>query len=62
MEEGYEGVGIVTNNFHVYRSVQIAKEQGLEGVCGIAADCNVWYLPNNILRECGSILKFFVTK
>lgn len=62
MKEGYDGVGIVTNNFHVYRSVQIAKEQGLEGVCGIAADCNVWYLLNNVLRECGSILKFYMTK
>lgn len=58
MRERYDGVGIVTNNFHVYRAVQIAKNQGLDGVCGIAADCNVWYLPNNVLRECGSIFKY----
>lgn len=57
MEETYNGVGIVTNNFHVFRAVQIAKVQGLEGVCGIAADSNVLYLPNNVLRECMGILK-----
>ena len=57
MEEKYSGVGIVTNNFHVFRAVQIAKSQGLEGVCGIAADSNMLYLPNNVLRECCGILK-----
>ena len=57
MEESYKGVGIVTNKFHVFRAVQIANVQGLEGVCGIAADSNMLYLPNNVLRECCGILK-----
>lgn len=57
MEESYNGVGIVTNNFHVFRAVQIAKVQGLEGICGIAADSNVLYFPNNVFRECCGILK-----
>lgn len=60
MEEPYNGVGIVTNNFHVFRAVHIAKAQGLEEVCGIAADSNVWYLPNNVLRECCGILKDWI--
>lgn len=60
MREEYDGVGIVTNNFHVFRSVQIAKSQGLEEVYGIAANSNIWYLPHNMLRECGSILKYYV--
>lgn len=62
MREEYDGVGIVTNNFHVFRSVQIAKNQGLKDVYGIAADSNIWYLPHNMLRECGSILKYYVLK
>lgn len=62
MKESYDGVGIVTNNFHVFRAVQIAKVQGLEGVCGIAADSNALYLPNNILRECLGILKDWLMK
>ena len=57
MEELYNGVGIVTNNFHVFRAVQLAKAQGLKCVSGIAADSNVLYLPNNMLRECCGILK-----
>lgn len=34
MELPYNGVGIVTNNFHVFRAIQIAKVQGLEGFAG----------------------------
>ena len=57
MDMSYRNVGIVTNNFHMFRAVQIAKAQGLKGVCGIAANSSVLYLPNNVLRECGGILK-----
>ena len=47
-------VGIVTNNFHVFRGVSIAKKQGFEQVCGISAGSHPYYLPNNMLREfCG---------
>ena len=60
MEMPYNGVGIVTNNFHVFRATQIAKAQGLEGVCGITADSSVLYLPNNVLRECCGILKDWI--
>jgi uncharacterized SAM-binding protein YcdF (DUF218 family) len=56
----YQNVGIVTNNFHVFRAVQIAKAQGLKEVCGIAAESNIFYLPNNGLRECLGILKDWV--
>lgn len=62
LEETYESVGIVTNNFHVFRAVRIAKVQGLKGVCGIAADSNILYLPNNVLRECCGILKDWIMK
>lgn len=50
-------VGIVTNNFHVYRALQIAEHQGLEHTWGIPAYSTPWYLPNNLLRECFAILK-----
>lgn len=53
-------VGIVTNNFHVYRAVQTAKRLGLNEPCGIAAGLRVYFLPNNMLREFLSILKFWV--
>lgn len=62
IKEPYHGVGIVTNNFHMFRAVQIAKVQGLQNVSGIAADSNVLYLPNNVLRECCGILKDWIFK
>ena len=50
-------VGIVTNNFHVYRSTHIAVKTGFSDVSGIAAYSTPFYLPNNILREMLGIVK-----
>ncbi|MCD8326562.1 MAG: YdcF family protein [Lachnospiraceae bacterium] len=54
-------VGIVTSNFHVFRSVRIAKKLGIQNVCGIAA--RVWpryFLPSNMLREFFGVVKDFL--
>ncbi|WP_130836257.1 YdcF family protein [Lachnoclostridium sp. Marseille-P6806] len=50
-------VGIVTNNFHVFRGVRIARKAGYGWVCGIAAPSVGFYLPNNMLRETFGIVK-----
>lgn len=50
-------VGIVTNNFHVFRGVHLAKGAGLEDVCGIAARSNVYFQLNNMVREFFGIMK-----
>lgn len=55
-----DSVGIVTNNFHVFRGVRLAKHQGIENVCGIAAPSNVYFQLNNMVREFFGILKDFV--
>ena len=52
-------VGIVTNNFHVYRAVRIARKAGLRDACGIASYSTPWYLPNNLLREALGLVKDF---
>lgn len=57
MKTDYKNVGIVTNDFHVFRAVKLAKAQGLKHVYGIAGDSHPIYLPNNILRECLAIVK-----
>lgn len=44
-------VGIVTNNFHVFRATGIAKKQGIAHVCGMSARTNILYIPNNMFRE-----------
>ncbi len=50
-------VGIVTNNFHVFRGVRLARAAGMKNVCGIAAPSSPLYLPNNMTREAFGILK-----
>ena len=50
-------VGIVTNNFHMYRALMIARREGLDGAVGIAADSTKRFLPHNMLREFFAIVK-----
>ncbi len=50
-------VAIVTSNFHVYRSVALAKKLGYQQVSGIPAKMSLFYLPNNMTREAFAIVK-----
>ena len=50
-------VGIVTNNFHMYRALGIAKKQGIEDATGIASGSTPSFLPNNVTREVLGVLK-----
>lgn len=54
------GVGIVTNDFHIYRACRIAKAAGIADVSAIPAASNRFYLPNNLLREFFGVLKDFL--
>lgn len=50
-------VGVVTNGFHMFRTLRIARHTGLSRVCGISVRSSLWYLPNNLLRESLAIVK-----
>ena len=50
-------VGIVTNNFHIFRALRIAKKKGYEDVCGIVAPSKPFYLQTNLLREFVGVTK-----
>ena len=50
-------VGIVTNNFHVFRGVRLAKAAGLTDVCGIAARSDPLFQLNNMVREFFGVVK-----
>lgn len=56
LEEG-ASVGIVTNNFHVYRAERLAAGQEYGQVCGIAAPSDIVFQANNMLREFFGIMK-----
>ncbi len=53
-------VGIVTNNFHVFRGVRLAKHAGFEDACGISARSNIYFQPNNLVREFFGVMKDLV--
>ncbi len=50
-------IGIVTNNFHVYRGCYIASKETDANISGIAAYTEYRFLPNNMVRETFGILK-----
>ncbi|MCQ2530229.1 MAG: YdcF family protein [Lachnospiraceae bacterium] len=59
-------LGIVTNNFHMFRSLHIAKaytqREGITNVAvsGISSPSRALYLPNNAAREFFGVVKDFV--
>ena len=53
-------VGIITNDFHIYRAMRIAKREGLSKAQAIPADSGIPYLPNNLLREFMGVIKDFL--
>lgn len=55
-------VVVVTNNFHVFRGVMIAKKQGLNHVEGLGAEIMWFTIPNLYLREGVAILKYAICR
>ena len=55
-----DSVGIVTNNFHIFRAAHIAKKSGCRKVYGIAAPSELSMQPNNMLREFFGVMKDFL--
>ena len=48
---------IVTNNFHMYRSIQIAKKAGFENISGAPSGTYIYLFPHYMVREFCAILK-----
>lgn len=50
-------VGIVTNDFHLFRSLSLAKKQGVKGAHGISASSDFILQMNYLVREFFAVLK-----
>ena len=50
-------VGIVTNNFHVYRSTRLAAQQGYPPAYGLSAPSDTAMQANNMFREFFGVVK-----
>lgn len=50
-------IGIISQNFHIYRALKLARHQGYRDVCGIAAGSEPLYQPHFMVREAFAIVK-----
>ena len=48
---------VVTNNFHMYRAMKIAKKAGYENVSGAPSGTYIYLFPHYMVREFCAILK-----
>lgn len=53
-------IGLVTNDFHLYRAIFLCKKHGLENVSPIRANSDPFYRPNNYFRESLAMIKDFI--
>lgn len=51
-----KSVGILSNNFHIYRAMALATRLGYTDISGIPAPSDIGMQPHNILREICSLL------
>lgn len=56
IEDEDADIGIISNDFHVFRAVHIAKAQGVEAV-GIPASSSVGMYPHFMMREALALVK-----
>lgn len=59
LDRQWDSVVLVTNNFHMYRTLKLAKGAGYRQIGGLSASTYPWMLPNNLLREFFGVVKDF---
>ena len=55
-------VGIVTNNFHLFRALLIGRSEGYENLTGIAAGCNRILFLNYMVREFFAVVWLWIQR
>lgn len=60
LDKEQDRVGIVTNNFHLFRAVRIAKKAGYRQVYGIVAKGEPFTQCNNMMREFFGVVRDFM--
>lgn len=62
IEDKEAAVGIVTSNYHIYRSLYYARRLGYKEAIGIPASCHPALFVNYMTREFFAIVKIWLTK
>ena len=60
LDKSEDKVVIVTNNFHMFRALAIARKQGYAHAEGLSAGAFPPTVPNNLLREALGVVKDFM--
>ncbi len=60
IEDINQPVGIVSNNFHLYRAICYARQAGYGNAYPVAADCNRLLLLNYMVREFFAVWKMWL--
>lgn len=60
LDKENDSVGVVSNNFHVFRAVKIARKAGYQNVYGISAKGEPFLQYNNMMREFFGVMKDFL--
>lgn len=50
-------IGIISNDFHIFRALHLAKELSYQEVYGCSAKSVFWLKPNNYIREAFAVVK-----
>ncbi|MDO4518845.1 MAG: YdcF family protein [Eubacteriales bacterium] len=53
-------IGLISNDFHIYRALYIAKSLGFNKACGIAAPTDKISVPNYVVREIFALMKAWI--
>lgn len=61
MDSPEDSVVAVSNGFHIYRTVEICKKQGLKNVQGLGAPDNRIMIPSYYLREALAVMKYRIS-
>lgn len=60
MEDSQASVVIVSNDFHIFRAIHIAKKKGMQNVQGYGASTKWYTVPNMYVREAFAVVKYAV--
>lgn len=60
LDPSSDSVGVVSNNFHIFRATKIAQKAGYQNVYGIAAKGEPFLQCNNMMREFLGVVKDFL--
>ena len=55
LPEGVESIGLVTNNFHMFRSLATARGLGFENVHGVPVATSLFSMPHYLMREVAGV-------